>query len=394
MKKMKPQKTTQIFLIIAICLLLAGCSNMGGFFKGNSQGNIETYDFRKGIDGLDMQFVDGMPPKQVFVGSEFTIGIRAKNKGAYDITDRAQLKITVPDDSAFRFNGGNVKAVSLPGKSPYIKDGAEDVIIFPMTALCFPGYDGTTSAIKTNYTAKIKASACYYYETTASTDLCIDTRKYLREANDKPVCMMTDVRMEGGQGGPVGVVSISPNIIPQGNNRTIFQISLSIKKLKGREVSIYHPDSQCNIAGQSKIQVSVQLGTEQLACEPSEIYLMENDAVVTVCKKDINAALGAFLTPISINMKYYVEQSMLKEMNIQPPPGNIECAGLGASGVQTGGGTAGGGRARGGGCTEQHPGYSCRTITCGAGEDIGSCAANQGCIRGLCPGGETTVCCP
>jgi hypothetical protein len=388
--RQKMRARTKLMLTLsfmAALLLLAGCSKMGGFFKGKGTGTMETYDFRKGTDGLEMQFVEGMPPKQLFVGADFTIGLRVKNKGAYDVTDRSELKISVPDDSAFRFSEGNLKRVALTGKSPYIKEGAEDVLLFPMTALCFPGYDGTMASIRTNYTPKIKASACYYYETTANADLCIDTMKYLRAANEKLVCMMKDVQLEGGQGGPVGLVSMSPNIIPQGENRTVFQLSLSIKKLKGKDVSIYHPESQCNVEGQNKVQIEAELGGEPLRCEPSEIYLLERDAVATVCKKDVNAALGAFVTPVSVRMRYYVEQSMLKEINVEPPPGGIDCSGLGTGGVR------GGGAGRGS-CTEQHPGYSCRTISCEAGEEIGSCAARQGCIRGLCPGGETNVCCP
>ena len=36
-----------------------------------------------------------------------------------------------------------------------------------------------------NYTAKIQAIACYYYETVSQVDICIDTEKYTRSPDQK-----------------------------------------------------------------------------------------------------------------------------------------------------------------------------------------------------------------
>ncbi len=316
-------------LLISILFILSGCS--GGFFKGGS-GQMESYNFRSGTEGLKMEFIEGMPPNQLFIGTEFSTGIRVKNMGAYDMTQDAMLTVTVPDMTAFQFQGPNPVPLTLRGKSLYIKDGEEDVIMLPMKALCFPGYTGTRDSIVKNYTRKIKASACYYYETVADADLCIDTRKFLRQKNEKPECVMKDIVLSRGQGGPVGVARISPAIIPKSGEETTVQLSLSIDKLQGIEHTIFSANNGgCEIVPESNMQnvvsVDVTMGGQPLVCEPFEVKLKEKNAVGTLCKTTVSANQGAYITPITVTMKYYVQQNMLRSITVEPPPGQniINC---------------------------------------------------------------------
>ncbi|MFC1741937.1 hypothetical protein ACFL3V_05355 [Nanoarchaeota archaeon] len=321
-----------IFIIILLVIVISGCKGgAGGFFKGKTD-EIETYNFRSGTDGVVMKFVEGMPPKQFFVGTDFTTGIRISNMGAHDITDKADIKILLPDKSAFSFGSSfgsdKSKSFMLTGKSLYIKEGQEDVIMFPMKALCFPGYDGSRTSIITNYSAKMQATACYYYETTANVDLCVDTLKFKRQKGEEVVCDMKTVSLSGGQGGPVGVVSISPMIIPQGTEKTTLQLGISVKKLKGMSYRIFHPDQQCDIKGQNQVQVSVMMGKNPLQCSPAEIKIKEKDAVGTICKVEMSPNIGAFKTPITVNMRYYVQHSIFQDIHVEPPPGKVDCAAL------------------------------------------------------------------
>lgn len=311
-------------ITIALLLLLTGCGSTGGFFKGKSE-TIDTYKFRSGIDGLDMRFLDSMPPDQVFVGTDFTTGVEIYNKGAYDMKGNAQVTIGVPDQTAFLFKGGDTQAFTLNGKSLYIKDGEKNALMFNMRALCFPGYDGTRASIVTNYTRKIKAKACYYYETTANADVCIDTAKFSRQTGEKVSCKMEDVSLSGGQGGPVGLTKISPTIIPQGTEKVTVQLAVSIKKLKGTDTMIFHPTGGCEIKNQNNVTIEVSMGNRPLQCTPSTIQLKESDAVGTLCKAELANTQGAFLTPISVNMKYYVQQTLLKDVRSEPPPGGVDC---------------------------------------------------------------------
>lgn len=331
--KQKILITTILFLL----LFLSGCS--GGFFRGNGN-QMETYNFRSGTQGLNMEFIEGMPPKQMFIGTEFSTGLRIKNMGAYDVTQDAEVRISVPDMTAFQFQGQNPVSLQLRGKSLYLKEGEEDVIMFPMKALCFPGYTGTRDSIVKNYTRKLKATACYYYETVSDVDLCIDTRKFLRQPNERPECDMKDSILSGGQGGPVGLARISPTIIPKSGEETTVQLSISIDKLQGIDHTIFSEDNRgCDIVPednkQNMVGLEITMGGRPLQCEPSVVKLKERNAVSTICKTTVPASQGAYITPITATMKYYVQQNMLRDITINPPPGqdNVNCAAISTGGI-------------------------------------------------------------
>jgi len=319
-------KQTIIVISIILALLLTGCSGLGNMFSSGS-GNIQSYNFRTGTDGLDMKFQEGAPPKKLYIGTDFIASMKIKNNGAYSIKDRAIIKISMPDQSVYQFKEGNTKPFILDGKSLYAKEGQEDVVTFPLKALCYVGYDGSRESIVRNYTSKIRATACYYYETTANIDLCIDTNKLNRPASEKALCQMKDVSTSGGQGGPVGLSGVSVNMIPQSEKQMLLQLGISIKKLKGTEVTIFHPDIGCGLEGQNNITIEVELGGEIMQCTPDIIQIKEKD-VSTICKKVISSTSGTYTSPLAVKMRYYVQQNTMQDINIEPPPGGVDCAAL------------------------------------------------------------------
>ena len=334
-RKIMTMKTYLLLVIISLTIL-SGCS--GGFLRANPE-QMVSYNFRSGTEGLRLEFIEGMPPRQLFIGTEFSTGVKVKNMGAYDLGQDSSITLSVPDMSAFRFQGGNVMPVQLRGKSLYLKEGEEDVLIFPMKALCFPGYTGTRDSIVKNYTRKIKASACYYYETVADADICVDTRKFLRQPHDKPECVMADSIMSGGQGGPVGLVRISPAIIPASSEETTVQLSISLDKLQGMDHTIFSEYNRgCDIIPQDNQQnmvgIEVTMGGKMVECEPSTVKLKEKSSVSAVCKTTIQSAQGAYVTPVTVTMKYYVQQNILRDMTVEPPPGqqDLNCAAISAGG--------------------------------------------------------------
>lgn len=322
----KTKKYMLMSIVLIILLFVAGCG--GGFFRGGTD-PIPTYDFRKGSDGLAMAFLEGLPPQQMYVGTQFSTGLKIKNMGAYDIQDRATITISAPPGS-FSYEKGDAQEIVLKGKSLYASEGEENVLMFPMQALCYPGYGGTLkSTVVSNHTAKIKADACYYYETTANADLCIDTRKHLREAHETPVCIMQGIGLSGGQGGPVGVAGISPTVIPISDKEMTLQLSVSIQKFKQQGYNMYGPNAGCNDPKQlNEVEIDVQMGGQRLWCEPYQLKLKGNEAVSTRCTAAIDPLLGAYTTPVSVNIKYYVQQTLVKDVVVQPPPTGINCAAL------------------------------------------------------------------
>ena len=323
-KKIKTMKMPVLIIMVLMMIFISGC---GGFKRG--QGQIESYDFRQGIEGIAMQFLEGMPPNHMFVGTDFSTGVRIKNMGAYDITDRADLSIVV-NKEAFRFDKGDTQQFVLRGRSLYTREGEEDIIMFPLRSLCYPGYGGTKETIVLrNYTTKVQATACYYYETTANADLCVDTMKHLRKPGDKLVCDMQDIVFSGGQGGPVGAVKVTPSVIPRSEDLATLQLSISFKKLQERGLWVYQKDAGCDEPKEeNKVEIDVMVGGQRMVCEPYQVQLKARSAVGTVCKADIAPSMGAYKTQIRIIMKYKVKQSILKDLVVEPPPAGVNCQAL------------------------------------------------------------------
>lgn len=297
-------------------VLLAGCG--GGFFKGNP--NPPNLEYQKGTQGLSFVFLEEAPPRSVFVGNDFSVGMKVKNEGSFDITDGATMEIQVPDDSAFYFSEGEKKPVSLLGRSPYAPEGEESIIYFPVKALCFPGFDGSQASILKNYTAKIKAVACYPYETNANVDVCIDTRKFTRQVGEQLPCEMQQAHTSGGQGAPVAVTSVNPKVVPLKEGVVKLQLDLKIEKVGGDTVRIFHPDEgdDCKaLEHENEVALEAIMGTTMLSCEPSLVKLKKSGVTVT-CTRDVSTAMGTFTTPVDVNLRYRTQQGMMTTISVSP----------------------------------------------------------------------------
>ncbi len=63
----------KIILILGILVLLVGCD----LIVGGGDGRTPTaVDFRKGYGGLKIEVLEGLPPKEVYEGSNFKIAVR------------------------------------------------------------------------------------------------------------------------------------------------------------------------------------------------------------------------------------------------------------------------------------------------------------------------------
>ncbi|MBW2967910.1 hypothetical protein KY362_05485 [Candidatus Woesearchaeota archaeon] len=343
-------RTKKIILVIsaiALCALLAvttACS--GGFFRGRDR-QMETYDFRSGTKGVELEFLQSMPPDEVFVGTDFSVGVKLKNMGAFSIYDRAELQVQPTDPTAFTFQQGKSEPFELGGKSLYIREGDEDVIMFSAKAVCFRGFDGTAASSIKHVETKIKATACYYYETEANADICIDTLHHQRRPDEAVACTMQDVSLSGGQGGPVGVtkVKVQPPL-PQAQG-VLLQLPITIKKVAGGDTTIFHPEagSCVDFEEQDEVEVSATLGGKTMQCEPEKIQLRARvDEPNLLCQVPLDPSLGAYKSPLSINIKYYVADSKLKDIKTEAPPGEvvINCDALGSTSSSTIGSTSGG----------------------------------------------------
>ena len=317
---MNNNNTKNRLVILVACILLisiSGCSS-SIFKKGATE--IKTIDYQKGKEGISIAFVPNSPPDQVYVGSKFNLGLQIENKGAYSIKGLSSIKIEGYEEEAYVFKDKKTsQSFSAEGKGPYRAAGETTFVTFPIEAKCFPWFSDTGTSRSANFSSVFVALACYYYETKADTTVCLDTM-INRPKHTKAECSMGEVKLSGGQGGPVGVVSVAPRVIPYASELNV-DVVVKIKKLS--DIDIHAPDSTaCGAGGKpNEVAVEVSMGGLPLTCRQNRVKVSKKEETSVFCYRTVQAGQGAFSTPVSVKLKYYVSQQKTKKISLTPPMG-------------------------------------------------------------------------
>ena len=317
-----------VITLVMISIALSGCSLSSSLFKKGAT-EIKSVDYQKGKDGISIEFVKMLPPANLFVGSKFDVGLMIKNKGAYSIQGFAEIKLEGYEEEAYKFKQTK-QGFKAYGLGPYQAEGEQVLVRFPAESICFPWISDTGTTQAANFSTAFTAIACYYYETKLDATLCLDT-VISRAEHMKPECIMKSVKFSGGQGGPVGVVSLAPRVIPYGKDLTL-DLVVKVKKLN--KVDIYGPDSAAcgQTAKPNEVGVEVMMGGLPMTCTPSRVKINQKDEFSLLCQRKIEKGQGAFTTPVTVKMTYYVSQSKTKKIYLTPPPGkkgeDVDCTSL------------------------------------------------------------------
>ena len=302
-----------VFIVIIGALALIGCQ--GG-------GTAATTDFRSGTSGLEIEFLENAPPRELFAGtdaapSEFQIGIGLRNAGASDITDGVLFIdyaefLTVEGKEA----GGRKFFAPLAGKSIGNQEGEYKVMFIDAANI------GTDAEEKI---ATLSAHACYRYRTAATVDICIDTTKQGLLNPVEKSCESNKVNSLGrGQGAPVAVAEVRESIIPRAEgNELRLDIAFEDRgdRSKNEKVRGY---AGTGCTGESSIFVrevrfsdysTKELGSKRIECRGSNFDGRElrmeagDDRDPTredkiVCSVLLEKTLNPYLTPLIIEVEY------------------------------------------------------------------------------------------
>lgn len=412
-------KNLTIIAILSLVLLitLSGCkgpfstgssfgSGLGGLFKGKQPEQIEVYNPQSGSEAISIEFIENMPPDPVYMCSDFNFGLEVKNLGATDIDAKKSLFLIGAEDE-FSFVEGTSKDLALRGKSALVKQGDETVVFFPATSKLFEAFKRQRSL---NYTTNVKAIACIPYATKANADVCINPDVL---SKDKQGCTPQTVSLSGGQGGPVGVTKVNPQMIAFGSTVKA-RIDVSLKKVssEGRIYALGALSNQCQTATQlNKVKVKVLLGSEEMTCDPSGLVnLYDNKESTVSCTTTLGHSSGAYTTPVTVLINYTYYLSKGKEFKIALPPGTTSVDTLNCAAYQgqrqpviidcsvSPDGTDCGDNMI---CKDKECIDECRATGQGVCIDQSlncptadtACLTRIGCKKGLCPGEATYVCC-
>ena len=315
-------KNTVLIVIIFLLFFNFGCSQ-----KTEGTG----VDYRKGTEGIVMNFMEDMPPTQMYDNMPIELGVEVRNKGAYPqpnpITGWAinVINPNVKGIGTLYLSGfenklitGMPKQISIPeleGKNIYNPEGGFDIVSFRGNIINFD------SRNIDNYNANFLVTSCYNYETLASQTVCIDPEPYSTKQKTRVCTIPPSYSLSGGQGAPVAVTKVEETVL---SNKIQFKIY--IKNLGNGEVidknrlNIDCPYS-LDYTNLNKVYVSGKVSSYSLSCRPNNPIMLINNMGSVICTIPKPAmSKSAYTTPLQIKLEYGYSSSIQRSVEILNTP--------------------------------------------------------------------------
>ena len=327
-KKLGCNKHVLAAIVLISIVFISGCSSIDKILPGGKKADPDKpapvdIDFHKGTDGLVLEFVENMPPAEVWVGDTFNIGIGTRNKGAYDIANGKVLLIN-PHLDFMRVPVKTKVIEELIGKSLRDAEGGYQQYFFTVT----------NTGLPSNYEAKdflFKARGCFQYKTEASADICISTHRQSR-MTEKPACTTEDITISAGQGAPIAITKIEQQTVSRDTSGSYYELVLVItyeNKGKGLVTNTSDYLKKCNGKPVFKdeltnIGYSVRLSNQEIVdCKSPRLDLEDKNKATITCSKDLEATPG-YVTPLIVELDYgYVTQDITKTVKVKKTKSGI-----------------------------------------------------------------------
>ena len=173
---------------------------------------------RSGVQGVEMNFVENLPPRQIYDNADLVAVLEMYNLGNYDINaNKCFVQFGGFDQNIIRGVGANARQLcgELPGKSEFLIDGGYGTVEIKSSNILLPGDVDL-------YNPSVVATVCYEYQTVASPQVCIDPA-FFEVSREQRACEVRDFSVGGGQGAPVAVTFVDVDMV---RNRAIFKIDI------------------------------------------------------------------------------------------------------------------------------------------------------------------------
>ena len=306
----KVSSTLFILLSIIMALIITGCTS----------GTAEKYKI--GTDGLKITFAKA-DPTDVYEGDEFGTGIFVDNLGASSVssTNPGILKVSY-DDYRLQAMSANLKpgasqAIVLHGRDSNYPAGDEAYYEYSFKA-------NPLSRLHESSKTTVNYNLCYPYSTEFTVFMCIDMKNTV-DANSAQVCQSTTYTDGGGQGAPIAVTKIEPEMqLQNGYVLPVFNIYIQnlgagyVTNSTNCQYSDINDNTQMN-----RVRVSAQLSGDALVCGTVDNNVKLGDSETHVrCKLSDNSAdkysrSGKnFQTPLTITLSYTYTTIEKQELNV------------------------------------------------------------------------------
>ena len=279
--------------LILLLLFLSGCSS----------GSFNIFNPYTGSNGIQVSFMQGLPPNVAYSGIHYNVGLKLINYGALD-ADNAYLVMGTDDFGGALINSPTYTFNLKGKKNVHFFRGETNYKIFDAKA---PNIGSRKEAsVNVNYLL------CYPYETKAQLSICITPNPNIY-SNERSGCRYTPSVQVSPQGAPVDVVEVDETPVPVSDNEVKIRFKIIIKNLgNGFVVSKSNYKGVCdgnvNFKDFGKVDVSAYLSGKPLTCFPTKVTLSprssQPNTAVFSCVSDPMPIGASRVSLLDISLKY------------------------------------------------------------------------------------------
>lgn len=215
-------KNTAFLLLLTVLLVLASC-------KSSPDTNTIPPQFKGGNVGLEMYYLDGMPPAVIYDNGQlpFAIGLIISNVGEADVgpgTPNPFVEVSLTGINPVQF--GVTEADLVQSLATELRGSKMNFDGQPIdgdiTQVTFDGLSYLPDLFGTSPIA-IRSNLCYDYQTFTTTQICIKN-DVVETSGDVSICQARGEKIPQNSGGPVHITSLVQNPLNNNKIQVVFQI--------------------------------------------------------------------------------------------------------------------------------------------------------------------------
>ena len=307
-------KNIAVFLVVCVlAFFFAGCNN-GGTPTGKSP-------FVGGIVGLEMKFVEGEPPAEVYDNSTtpFQVNVRIENKGEF-LAAKENVKISISgiDPKEF-YNPIMVMNPDQDIDASYL-DSSGKQVAGGIVYVVFPGFN-FSGIVAGRESRTIRVESCYQYETSGQASVCIRKDP---QATSETVCNVNEAKPTYSSGSPVQIENVQEEAAGSDSIRFSFDV---VHQGTGA-ITVLGSGCSNKVSDKDRLWVEVNLGeyTPQISCSgitggtanTGYARLDSMGRVNVRCKVVTTEAASDFEKTVSIKAAFEYKEHVDQILTIKP----------------------------------------------------------------------------
>ena len=310
-------KSIGIVMIAIAMLFIVGCAS------STTGSNIAP--FVGGFEGLQLSFLEGAPPSEIFDDGQFPflVAVQVKNIGENDIdVNDGYVQITGILPEVYGVSASELKQ-DLPAIEGSRKS-ATSVIQGSIEVISFEGLNYQQDI--QGLTQNLRATACYNYVTETTTNICVKEDSFNSLTMDE-VCAVSGQKTILNSGGPIQITSMEQTVAASESIQVVFTVghvgSLTdhfFKVGSDCEARNGNPDMyKVFIDVESIVNngINAQCGFQEGSGSSGYIRLYDKQPRTVTCKFDLSSIQGSSETPLNIDLEYRYMQSIEKQIQVR-----------------------------------------------------------------------------